>query len=224
MGVRKYVAGVRVEAPREAAMTLGKRWLVRLIGVFLVSCVTVNIYFPAAAIQKAADQIVEDVRKAPEQKPGQQPEQQPGQQPEQKPEKKSLLEQFRFVRLGPTEAHAQVDLNVSTPAIRALKTSIANRFPQLEPLYNKSAVGETSNGLIAIRDPSALSLKEKADLNRLVEQENADRQALYAEIIRANNLDAGKLGEVQRLFANSWRDKSRPGWWIQQDSGQWVKK
>jgi hypothetical protein len=29
---------------------------------------------------------------------------------------------------------------------------------------------------------------------------------------------------VQRLFANSWRDKSLPGWWIQRDDGQWVKK
>ena len=46
-------------------MALGKRWLVALFVVFLVSCVTVNIYFPAAAIQKAADEIVDDVRKAP---------------------------------------------------------------------------------------------------------------------------------------------------------------
>ncbi len=207
-------------------MTLRKHWLLWLWVVLLVSCVTVNIYFPAAAIQKAADQIVEDVRKAPEEKPGQQPEQQPGQQPEQKPDKKSLLEQFRFVHLGPTEAYAAaaVDVNVSTPAIRALRASMTNRFPQLQPLYSKNAIGETNSGLIAIRDTGALSLKEKADLNRLVEQENADRQALYTEIIKANNLDAGRLGEVQRLFANSWRDKSNPGWWIQQDEGQWAKK
>ena len=34
-----------------------------LIAVFLiVSCVTVNIYFPAAEVQKAADRIVDDVR------------------------------------------------------------------------------------------------------------------------------------------------------------------
>jgi hypothetical protein len=29
---------------------------------------------------------------------------------------------------------------------------------------------------------------------------------------------------VQRIFANSWRGKSAPGWWIQQDNGQWAKK
>lgn len=202
-------------------MTRKRHWFVWLLTVFLVSCVTVNIYFPAAAIQKAADQIVDDVRKTPEQKPDQTPQQ----KPEDQKDKSSLWERLRFVRLGPTEAYAAaVDVNVSTPAIRGLKASMASRFPQLQPLYGKGAIGETNNGLVAIRDTGALSLKEKADVNRLVDQENADRQALYAEIIRANNLDLGRLAEVQKLFANSWRDKSSPGWWIQSDSGQWGKK
>ena len=130
-----------------------------------------------------------------------------------------------MVRLGPAEAQAAaVDVNVSTPAIRNIRASLANRFPQLQPLYGKGAIGETNTGLIAARDIGALSLKEKADVNRLVEQENADRQALYAEIIRANSLAPSQLGEIQRLFANSWRDKSAPGWWIQQDNGQWGRK
>ena len=194
-----------------------RRWLIGLLMVLLVSCVTVNIYFPAAAIQKAADQIVDDVRKAPEPAPGA--------QPERKPDKSSLLDRIRVVRLGPAEAQAAaVDVNVSTPAIRNIRASLGNRFPQLQPFYAKGAIGETNTGLIAARDAGALSLKEKADLNRLVEQENADRQALYAEIIRANNLDPGQLGEVQRLFANSWRDQSAAGWWVQQNNGQWGRK
>jgi len=194
-----------------------RRWLIGLLMVLLVSCVTVNIYFPAAAIQKAADQIVDDVRKTPEPAPGP--------KPEQKPDKSSLLDRIRVVRLGPAEAQAAaVDVNVSTPAIRNIRASLASRFPQLQPLYAKGAIGETNTGLIAARDIGALSLKEKADLNRLVEQENADRQALYTEIIRANSLDPGQLGEVQRLFANSWRDKSAAGWWVQQNNGQWGRK
>lgn len=203
-------------------MTRRKRhWLIWGLTVFLMSCVTVNIYFPAAAIQKAADEIVDDVRKTPEQKP----DQTPGQKPEDKKDKTSLSERFRIAYLGPAEAYAAaVDINVSTPAIRGLKASMANRFPQLQPFYGKGAIGETNTGLVAIRDTGALSLKEKADVNRLVEQENADRQAIYAEIIRANNLDMSKLDEVQKLFANSWRGKSSPGWWIQSDNGQWGRK
>ncbi len=202
-------------------MTLRQWCLVGLVAFAVVACVTVNLYFPAAAVQKAADQIVEDVRKT----PGQAPQESPGQTPQQKPEKGSFLDRFRFLHLGPTVAYAAaVDLNVSTPAIRSLKASMAGRYPQLQPMYSKGAVGETNTGYVAIRDTGALSLKERADVNRLVEQENADRRALYTEIIKANNLDMGTLSEVQRLFANSWRDKSSPGWWIQLDNGQWAKK
>ena len=48
------------------------RFLILGVIVFIISCVTVNIYFPAAEVQKAADVIVEDVRqldKKQEQKP-----------------------------------------------------------------------------------------------------------------------------------------------------------
>ncbi len=206
-------------------MTRRTWWLIGLVAFVFVSCVTVNLYFPAAAVQKAADQIVEDVRKAPGPAPKQAPESPPAQAPGQKQDKGSFLDRLRFPQLGPTEAYAAtVDLNVSTPAIRSLKASMAARYPQLQPMYSKGAIGETNTGYVAIRDTGALSLKERADVNRLVEQENADRRALYTEIIKANNLDMGTLSEVQRLFANSWRDKSSPGWWVQQDNGQWVKK
>lgn len=198
-------------------MNSTRRWLIGTLMVLLVSCVTVNIYFPAAAIQRAADQIVDDVRTAPAPTPEQ--------KPDQTPDKKSRLEWLRVVAVGAAAAHAAaVDINVSTPAIRALKASMANRFSQLQPLYAKGAVGETSNGLVAVRETGALSLKEKADVSRLVDEENRDRTSLYAEIVKANNIDAGNLAEVQRIFANSWRGKSAPGWWIQQDNGQWAKK
>jgi uncharacterized protein len=197
-------------------MARKRHWLLVLFLTFVVSCVTVNIYFPAAAIQEAADKIVDDVRKT----PGQKPEQTPG----PKTDKSSWLDRVRLVRLGPAEAQAAMDINVSTPAIRSLQAPMAGRFPQLQPFYGRNVVGEGSNGLLALFDTAALPLKDRADVTRLVEQENRDRQALYAEIVRANNLDMGRVGEVQRLFANSWRGKSSPGWMIQLDSGQWVKK
>lgn len=34
---------------------------ITLSGLLLASCVTINIYFPAAAAEKAADKIIDDV-------------------------------------------------------------------------------------------------------------------------------------------------------------------
>jgi uncharacterized protein YdbL (DUF1318 family) len=74
------------------------------------------------------------------------------------------------------------------------------------------------------RDTGSLNLKDKADLNRVVSQENGNRNALYNEIMKANNLGTDSLPKIQRIFANSWRGKSLPGWWIQNDGGGWERK
>lgn len=42
-------------------MTLFKWLSSSVTGLMLVSCVTINIYFPAAAAEKAADRIIGDV-------------------------------------------------------------------------------------------------------------------------------------------------------------------
>jgi len=181
--------------------------------LFVVSCVTVNVYFPAAAVQKAADEIVEDVRTE-----GQKPAGQQGSG------LRFGISTARF-SLGPSEAWAaDVNIDVSTPAIRNLKESMARRFPQLKPFYDKGAVGENRSGLLDLRDVGGLNLKEKAQLNKLVEQENNDRMSLYRNIVEANKFGPEMISQVQRIFANSWRDKSQPGWWIQNDKGEWERK
>ena len=182
--------------------------------LLLAACVTVNIYFPAAAIQKAADQIVDDVRGIKDQKA---PE-------EKKNDTQSNLFDSLKSLIGPSGAYAQIDIEVSTPAVRSLKEAMKANYPQLKPFYDKGAIGENNVGLLEQRDMGSLNLKEKADLNRLMTQENSNRNALYSEIMRANKLGADSLPKIQKIFANSWRDKSQPGWWIQNDQGAWQKK
>ncbi len=191
------------------------RFLILGVIVFIISCVTVNIYFPAAEVQKAADVIVEDVRQLDKKQ-------------EQKPQEQQKLNQYyqklKKLSWGTAEAYAQIDIEVTTPAIRALKDSIKARFPQLKPFYDKGNVGESNTGFLENRDLGKMSLKEKADLSRLIEQENKDRKDLYVEIMKANKFGSDVLPQIQKIFANSWRDKSQSGWWIQKDSGEWEKK
>jgi uncharacterized protein len=183
-----------------------------VLAIFVVSCVTVNVYFPAAAVQKAADEIVGDVRSK-----GQQ------QEPKQSPSS-WLQDQFRSISLGVKEAHADVNINVSTPAIRALKDSLKIRYGQLKPYYDKGTIGENNAGLLDIRDTSALGLPERGQASNLVQSENKDRLALYREIASANKMGTEAISDIQRIFANSWRDQSQAGWWVQNNNGVWEKK
>ena len=183
-------------------------WIPAGAAVFTVwACVTINIYFPEATVKKAADEIVEDVRKPAE---------------KEKDQEAALVlpGSFSFV----PAAYAQEETEVSSPAIRALKESLRARFPKLQPLFERGCLGEANSGFIEIREEAGLSLKEKADLRSLAKEENADRKSLYAEVAGALNIEPSQIPRIQKIFAESWIRNSPPGWWVQNEDGTWVKK
>lgn len=117
---------------------------------------------------------------------------------------------------------AAADLEVNTPAISAIKTSMQARHARLAPYYANGAIGLTRDGLIAVKDANAVPLSERGMLTGLVKEENADRNKLYKEIAQAN----GHLeweAEIQNTFAGRWIDKAQSGWWVQ-GAGGWIKK
>ncbi|HMA80240.1 MAG TPA: YdbL family protein [Candidatus Binatia bacterium] len=182
--------------------------------VFFVSaCVTVNIYFPAAAVERAADQIVKETWG------------EPGKTPP-KPESRAIEVPFRITSLGFVgEAQAQeADINISNPAIRALKESIKARSDAIKPFMDRGNIGIAQDGRLAIRTADGLNLKERAETNQLVDAENRDREALYAEIAKANNISKDSIPKIKAIFAKSWIDQARPGWWIQDSQGGWKRK
>ncbi len=118
--------------------------------------------------------------------------------------------------------NAAADLDVNTPAISAIKNSMQARHAQLAPHYTSGAVGLTHDGLIAVRDATAVPLKNRQGINALVAAENSDRSALYKEIAAGNGHPEWQ-GEVRNIFAGRWVDKAQSGWFYQKD-GSWVKK
>jgi uncharacterized protein YdbL (DUF1318 family) len=198
------------------------------LAVAASACVTVNLYFPTAEVQQAADQIVEEVHQGKTRPPA---------------AGSSLLDRLSVVAhlrslaeqgprdlfrwLGPAEARAQerkADIEVSTPAIRTLKERMKDRFPQLLPYYRRGVIGESNMGLLEIASTSGLSLADKAKVRRLVDAENKDRKDLYKEIARANDFPDEQVEVIQKLFANSWREKAEAGWMVQGDDGKWARK
>lgn len=186
------------------------------ISAFLVSaCVTVNIYFPAAAVERAADRIVKETWGEPA-------------APAKKDQPQSRIlspEALNLAYFWAAEAHAQeADINISNPAIRALKDSIRNRSEGIKPFMDRGNVGITRDGLLTVRSTEGLNLKERAEVRQLVDAENQDREALYLEIAKANNIARDSVPKIKTIFARSWIEQARSGWWIQDAQGNWRKK
>jgi uncharacterized protein YdbL (DUF1318 family) len=117
----------------------------------------------------------------------------------------------------------QADLEVNTPAIATLKSSMQGRHGALAPHYASGAVGLTHDGLVVVRDANAVPLSQRQAVNSAVSDENRDRQSLYREIARANNHPEWET-QVRDTFAQRWVQKAQPGWSYQDASGAWKKK
>jgi uncharacterized protein YdbL (DUF1318 family) len=186
-----------------------------LLVFFVSACVTVNIYFPAAAVERAAEQIVKETWGEPSKTA-----------PPPSPQSKNRFSPWQLVALSlVSEAHAQeADINVSNPAIRAIKESIKARSDAIKPFMDRGNIGIGADGLLAIRNTDGLNLKERAETKQLVDAENRDRDNLYAEIAKANNISNESIPKIKAIFAKSWIEQARPGWWIQDSPGNWKKK
>ncbi len=120
-------------------------------------------------------------------------------------------------------ASAQANLEINTPAIAALQTSMQKRHAELAPLYANGAVGLTRDGFIALRDANAVPLPQRQQVNGLVAAEVQDRGALYREIARANGKPEWE-NEIRTTFAQRWIDKAQGGWYYQNNAGAWTRK
>jgi uncharacterized protein YdbL (DUF1318 family) len=129
-----------------------------------------------------------------------------------------------FAALVVTQVNAaQPDLQINTPAISALRAKLRTNFQALRPYYESGAVGLTRDGNVALRDAGGVPLAQRARVNALIAESNQDRAALYREIARANGHPEWEAN-IRSTFASRWIEKSRPGWYYQNPSGQWVRK
>ncbi len=188
-----------------------------------LACVTINVYFPEAAIKDLSQQIEDQVQKeAAKQQP---PSEAPAPAPADKPKggSASLLD----LALGATPASAEevAAPEVSSPAIRKIIESRAARVAQINAFKAQGVIGESNRALLEPRSLDKLAdLKARAQVQQLVKAENADRDALFKEIAAAKNVDLSQLPKIQETYAATLRDNARPGDWIQLPDGTWKQK
>ncbi len=185
----------------------------------LAACVTINVYFPAAAAERAAEQFVDDVL-------GELPKDSSLFDPLQENEQNWLVMASMLVldALIPSAHAQQPSIDINTPQINAIKSRMAERQrSSLNAWFDAGAVGFGNDGFIVIRDRAAVPLNERRNLESVVADENRDRAAVYREIAVANG-HAEWEGDIQKTFAKEWTRNSRPGWSYQDESGAWKTK
>jgi uncharacterized protein YdbL (DUF1318 family) len=194
----------------------------------LSACVTINVYFPAAAAEKAADKIIEDVWGAQGQ-PDSSDKREDKRGGAQGEAMDSGAGQVMLAAAGSVlellipSAHAQADLNIATPAVRQLTQSMEGRHAQLKKYYESGAVGLTRDGLIEVRDQNLVPLPERNSVRKLVADENADRSNLYREIAAANGHPEWEA-DIRKTFAERWVSNAAGGWYYQDSGGAWKQK
>ncbi len=199
-------------------------WLAGIAGTaaLATACVTINVYFPAAAAEQAADQIIDGVWG-------------PGERRRQEAEPQTQLQEHKgaepaarhaglLLNLLIPAAHAQAaDLDISSPAIRSIEAAMATRHQQLLSYYSSGAIGLTGNGLIEVRDQNLVPLAERNQLRRLVTEDNADRNNLYREIAVANGNPQWE-SQIRETFARRWIERARAGWYYRDARNEWQQK
>jgi uncharacterized protein YdbL (DUF1318 family) len=203
---------------------------IALASLLFAACVTINVYFPAAAADKAADQFINDVTGgAKSSSGGSTPPPQSNYVPSSQGNEPDVLVAalanvlYSLVPAANAQ-NAEAALNVSSPAVSRIKQSMAARFPEMEKFFASGAVGLTKDGLVEVRDINAVALPDRATVKRLVAEDNNDRAQLYTEIARASNHPEWE-GDIKKSFANRWvATGAKPGWYYQDSSGAWKQK
>lgn len=184
----------------------------------LAACVTINVYFPAAAAERAAEKFVGDVL-------GEPAEEGSLFNPLELPAGIVLIAASGVMDFLISDAQAQEpEIEINTPQINAIKARMAQRQrQQLDPMFDAGAIGFSSDGLVTIRDRSAVPLSERRSLESVVADENRDRKAVYREIAVANGHPEWEQN-IQETFANEWVRNARQGWFYQDPNGAWRQK
>ena len=196
----------------------------------LAACITINVYFPEAAVKELAQQIEDEVQRTAGSASSPTPAPEPTPTPVAEPAAGAPESLLSWVlSLGATTAYAAQDEvaapEITNPAIRKIIDSRAARLAAVTDLKAKGVVGESNEALLVVRNLDAIQgLKERAEAQKLIKDENADREQLFKEIAAAKNVELAQLPQIRTTYAETLREKAHPGDWIQLPDGSWAQK
>ncbi|MBL8392226.1 MAG: DUF1318 domain-containing protein [Candidatus Accumulibacter sp.] len=138
---------------------------------------------------------------------------------------KRLLLLLAFVALPVAAAPSldQVNLDLGTPPVVIVKHSLAQRTSRLVRFYDAGIIGLAADGMVKLRDPSRLNLAQRQIAEKLIDNENPDRNSLIYALAEGHG---GQGWEPAVRAAQIVRGKAQwhSGWWIEDAQGRWSIK
>jgi len=120
------------------------------------------------------------------------------------------------------KAQQSANLEINTPAINGIRSTLHDQFLKLKPYLQNGAVGLTDDGLMAVRDASLIPLAERGQVEAIVSSDNHARLELYDTLAQANGHPEW-AGQIRSTFARRWIDKAPSGWYVL-ENGSWKQK
>ncbi|MCB1931040.1 DUF1318 domain-containing protein [Accumulibacter sp.] len=117
----------------------------------------------------------------------------------------------------------EINLDIGTPPVVIVKHTLAQRSSRLLYFYNPGIIGLGNDGMIKLRDGSRLNLAQRQIAEKLIDQENPDRNSLIYAIAEGHG---GQQYEpaVRAAQVKRWQQQFHSGWWIEDAQGNWVQK
>ncbi len=79
-----------------------------------------------------------------------------------------------------------INLDIGTPPVVIVKHSLAQRSSRLVRFYDAGIIGLAYDGMVRIRDDSHLTLAQRQIAEKLIDNENPDRNSLIYAIAEAH--------------------------------------
>jgi len=204
----------------------------------LAACVTINVYFPEAAAREAATEFISGVLSDPAAEvidSSSTDNSQSGGSAMRWPDAGMPAVAAREGSGGPllalinllvpaAQAQQNINIDINTAAIQTIQQRMRERQQNvLKAYYEAGAIGLDNDGLVQIRDRSAVGLSERTAMQQAVNADNQDRNAVYREIAVANGHPEWE-DDIRSIFAERWIDLAPAGWYYRDSNGNWRQK
>jgi len=134
-----------------------------------------------------------------------------------------ILLAFLAIPATAAPTSSEINLDIGTPPVMVAKHTLAQRSSRLIRFYEAGVIGLGNDGMIKIHDGSRLTLTQRQIAEKLIDQENPERNSLIYAIAEAHG---GKEAQpaVRAAQIKRWKEQFHSGWWMEDAQGNWYKK